>query len=351
MKMGKWLVLAALCVGSGNLLSGSASIGSALAADTPSVAVYNDDGDEGLSVLAEVSTDLLGQAEGTVPLGTHERGAASAAESPDRSEQNAQEELLGQTLLGQAEGTVPLGTHERGAASAAESADRSEQNAQEELLGQTEGESPAPPSVTSAVAGFGGGEQEVMTEDVSSTGSRSHSNGSAKEPDILQKDVGGNSAVLSSGSGISEGGGDGQNLLLLNKDPLSPLLMLPKAPRAFGMKSFFFGLGLLFLAAWIALEADDIVSVGPAHVLGSVWDLDREDIASIACTLLVLMGVSSLLSSAYKHIKRVRKQLDWIKRAEEGIETAKRLHQNRIKMILASQRATDALVTGVGKSA
>ncbi|CDJ62048.1 hypothetical protein, conserved [Eimeria necatrix] len=127
---------------------------------------------------------------------------------------------------------------------------------------------------------------------------------------------------------LSEKKQEGQNLVLLD-DPLYPLLFLPKAPRVLGAKVFVVGLLFLLLSVWISYERDESVTGGPAHVLARFANLDREDIASVASTLLAVLGIICLFSAVYRHFSSVRDQQNWIRRAEEGIEATWRLHRNR----------------------
>ncbi|CDJ37512.1 hypothetical protein, conserved [Eimeria tenella] len=127
---------------------------------------------------------------------------------------------------------------------------------------------------------------------------------------------------------LSEKKQEGQSLVLLD-DPLYPLLFLPKAPRVLGAKVFVVGLLFLLLSVWISYERDESVTGGPAHVLARFASLDREDIASIASTLLAFLGIICLFSAVYRHFSSVRDQQNWIRRAEEGIDATWRLHRNR----------------------
>ncbi|CDJ61633.1 hypothetical protein, conserved [Eimeria maxima] len=311
--MREWLALAALGASSGSLATGLGGfdvVAFASAADGPGVVATNNDGHSYSPISAEMSAGLLVGADDMVLTRNSGREAVQPPETGTRRSREKHEKVLGQD--------------------------------EEASTGN---------AIVDAAPAVGSGvreEQELVTEDLHYTGSRSGSHSNAKNSDFPRRDMEGNSVISASGSGFSKGGGDAQSLLLLNMDPLSPLLLLPRAPRMAGMKSFVLGLVLLLLAGWIILEGDDTVAFGPAHSLASAGDLDREDVSSIASTLLVLIGALSLLSAVYRHLHIVRQQLEWIQKAEEGIETARMLHQSRLKRILARQRY-EGVITDVGK--
>ena len=134
---------------------------------------------------------------------------------------------------------------------------------------------------------------------------------------------------------------EGRNLLLLHGDPLTPLLLLPKAPPAPCTKSQAFGVVFLLLAVWMALEGDESVSRGPANTLARVADLDREDVASIGSSLLGFVACLLLLSGVYRYILMVHDQQKWAEKAERGISMARRFHQNRMHRLWERQGLQD----------
>ncbi|CDJ30288.1 uncharacterized protein EMH_0006060 [Eimeria mitis] len=286
----------------------------AAAASGPSVAVYDDEGFADLPPSAEASPYMQENGEATLRIPREDVETAAVAESSDRTPKEDPEERLWHV-----ESAQP--TVSSAAATVAAS--------------------------TGAAAGSGAGEaQEAVVDDMDSpTSSLTRSDSS----DIRQRGVQGNSAPLTNGGSGTEGGEEGQRLLLLDKDPLSPLLLLSRAPRGVGLKSFVLGLGCLLLAGLFALEGDDSIPRGPAHALAEFWDLDREDVSAIAFTLLVLLSTVSLISAVYRHFSRVRRQREWIQKAEEGIEAAKRIHQTRVKQILARQEPADMAILQTGK--
>ncbi|CDI77935.1 hypothetical protein, conserved [Eimeria acervulina] len=399
-----WLAFAAVCIAGGVLPCGFGFDSFAAAAEGPSVAVYDQDADSDVSIFAEPSADLQWQTEGTVTVSSNEGGGAAAAETACRPTREKHKEDQGQieaaptaapsvpgatataespaaetpsaevaaevaaaeveateVAAAEAEATEVAAAEAAAAEAAAAEAAAAEAAAPEAAAPEAAArEAAAPeaaaaeaaaPAPAAAAAGSGARmKQEQVGDDLHSVvRDHSGSNSGMKKSGSRQRGLGGNSSRLRSGGGVFEGGGDGQSLLLLERDPLSPFLSLPKAPRMVGSKSFIFGLGLLFLAAWIGLEGDDTVVLGPAHFLTGVGDLDREDISAICSTLLAFLGTVSLFSAVYRHLKRVRQQREWIRKAEEGIDAARKLHESRLKKRLAREQAAGVVATDVGK--
>lgn len=131
------------------------------------------------------------------------------------------------------------------------------------------------------------------------------------------------------------------NMLLLQHDPLVPLLLLPKPPPFRGTASLLMGFLLLFTSIWMSFESDESINVGPANLMARLADFDSQDTALIGSSLATGAAAVAFLIGFYSSLVSIHEQRRWIKRADHGIGLARRLHQNRMQILLDQQVLLD----------